>query len=193
MREWKQELNDLLTLSEQRQQANAAIAQQHHTTLSQFFTQVVVPAFDLLRTALLQRQRDAAVVWSDTSALTNDLSATFTLYAGAPRIGPASLRESVQSERDDHSVRSGLGTGLEALLPPGPEELVYALCVQQHAGYPLLVAQSRYIERPTGQRRTLEQPFSRQIGTDDLLQVTTNDIIEQVLAVYRMHLEGASA
>jgi hypothetical protein len=193
MRDWKQELNDLLIVSEQHQQATTALVQQHHHTLIQFFRQVVVPAFELLRTALLQRQRDAAVAWSDTAALSTDLSARFTLYAGPPHIEPHSLPETVQFGRDDRHVRGGLGSGLDALLPSGLEEMVYSLGVRHHEGDLLLVAQSQYIEQPTGQRRTREQPFSHQIGTDDLLRVTTNEIIEQVLAVYRLHLEEASA
>src|SRR5215213_8684502 len=149
MCDWKQELNDLLIVSEQRQQATTALVQQHHHTLIQFFTQVVVPAFELLRAALLQRQRDAAVAWSDTAALSTDLSARFTLYAGPPRIEPHSLPESVQFGH----VRGGLGSGLDALLPSGREEMVYSLGVCHHEGDLLLVAQSQYIEQPTGQRR----------------------------------------
>jgi hypothetical protein len=193
MRDWKQELDDLLTLSKQHQQANTAVAQQNHTALVQFFIQIVVPAFELLCTELLQRQRDAAVRWSGTPSLTTDLSATFILYPGAPRSRPPSLSEPAPSERDDHTKRRGLGAGLdlEALLPPGPEEFAYTLGVRQDEKHSLLVAESRYIEHPTGQRHTLEQPFPHGFSAADLKQITTTEIIQHVLSTYRAHLERA--
>jgi hypothetical protein len=146
-------------------------------------------AFELLRTELLQRQRDATISWSGAPSLTTDLSAALFLFTGAPRIQPPSPSEPVPSERDDHTKHRGLGVGLVALLPAGSEEFAYILGVRQHEEYPLLVAESRYTEQPTGQRRTLEQPFPHQVGVTDLRQLTTTDIIQHVLSAYRAHLE----
>ena len=109
MHEWKQELASLLSLSEQGQQATSATLQQHHTSLILFFSEVVIPAFELLRTELLQRQRDATISCSVTPSLTTDLSARFTLYAGAPRIQPPCVSEPVPSEPEQHTKRRGLG------------------------------------------------------------------------------------